>query len=284
VERMNKEKGVKLLTVELQNGNRPYVTKADIKLRTNSTLWFKENLINIAVQHLPECWEYMAWIDSDLYFQNKNWVSDTIDQLQMYKIVQLFSHAIDLGPKKETLQVHTSFFYQYVNGEVWKDPKYGTFFHPGFAYGIRRQAYDDIGGLMEFPILGSADHHMALAFIGLVNKNLNSKLHPNYRLLCNIFQKRCERHIKRNVGYVSGTILHEWHGSKILRQYCTRWQILIKNQFDPLEDIKKDSNNLWVLEDEKNQLRDDLIEYFRRRNEDINVRTENCKYTKIEWL
>jgi hypothetical protein len=77
-ERMKHEKGIKLITIELQNGNRPFVTDSTIKLRTKSIIWHKENLINIAVQHLPDDWEYMAWIDSDLEFQNKNWVKETI--------------------------------------------------------------------------------------------------------------------------------------------------------------------------------------------------------------
>ena len=282
-ERMDHEKDIKLITIELQNGNRPFVTDSNIKLRTKSIVWHKENLINIAVQHLPDDWEYMAWIDSDIEFQNKNWVKDTIEALQIYKIVQLFSHAIDLGPKKETLHVHIGFCYQYVNGEVWKSPKYGCW-HPGYAWAITKSAYNAIGGLMEFPILGSADNHMALAFIGLIDKSLNSKLHENYKMLANIFQDRCEKHIKRNIGFVSGTILHFYHGDKADRRYQDRWLILINNQFDPLRDIKKDCKNLWVLEDDKIKLRDDIIDYFRRRNEDRKIHNTDYKYTKSSWV
>lgn len=34
-----------------------------------SILWMKENLINIAVRHLPEHIDYVAWIDVDIEFQ-----------------------------------------------------------------------------------------------------------------------------------------------------------------------------------------------------------------------
>ena len=71
-ERMEKECYVKLVTVELQQGLRPFATSAMIKLRTDHEIWYKENLINIAVRHLPHDWKYMAWIDTDLEFQNKN--------------------------------------------------------------------------------------------------------------------------------------------------------------------------------------------------------------------
>ena len=283
-ERMKNEKNVVLITVELQQGNRPFFTDATIKLRTEYELWHKENLINIAVKHLPEDWEYMAWIDADIEFQNKNWVSDTINQLQTYKIVQLFSHCIDLGIKNETLQVHIGFAYQYVNGETWKEPKYGGTWHPGYGWAMTKQAYNEIGGLMEFPILGSADHHMSLAFIGLGHKYINSKLHPNYKMLCNIFQERCEKMIKRNIGFVHGTIMHSFHGNKADRKYQDRWKILINNNFDPLRDIVKDSNDLWQLQGDKIKLRDEIIMYFRQRNEDSVDMPMDYKYCKGKWV
>lgn len=282
-ERMKLENNIVLVTVELQQRARPFITDSAIKLRTDHEIWYKENLINIAVTHLPDDWEYMAWIDADIEFQNKDWVLETIEQLQTYKIIQLFSHAIDMGVKKETLQVHIGFAYQYVNGEKWLGPKYSAW-HPGYAWACRRSAYNEIGGLMEFPILGSADHHMALAFIGLVEKYLNSKLHDNYKLLCKIFQNRCNKYIRGNIGFLHGTILHHFHGNKVDRQYQDRWKILINNNFDPLEDIKKDCNNLWQLEPDKISLRDEIRMYFRQRNEDVSNMPCDYKYVKGKWI
>jgi hypothetical protein len=283
-ERMNHEKNIKLIGIELQQGSRPFQTNSIIKVRTNDELWFKENLINLAVSHLPDDWEYMAWIDTDIEFQNKDWVRETIEQLQTYRIVQLFSHAIDLGAKGETLHVHIGFCYQYVNGEEWKEPKYGGTWHPGYAWAIRRETYDQIGGLIDFPILGSADHHMSLAFIGLGHRYLNSKLNNNYKLLCNIFQERCEKFVKRSIGFVHGTILHHFHGNKADRRYQDRWQILIKNDFDPLRDIIKNSRGLWQLEGSKIKLRDEIIRYFRQRNEDSVDMPMDYKYCKGKWI
>ena len=285
-ERMKLEKQVKLVSIELQQNARPFITQSQIKLRTDHELWFKENLINIAVRYLPEDWEYMAWIDTDLEFQNKNWARETIEQLQTYKVVQLFTHCIDLGIKQETLQVHTGFMYSYCNGEkdLNSNAKYGNYRHVGYAWAITKQAYNAIGGLIDFGILGSGDSHMALAFIGKVDSTLNNKLHPNYKLLCHIFQDKCERHIKRSVGFVHGTIMHSYHGSKRLRNYISRWNILVNNKFDPLVDIVKDCQGLWQLEDTKIQLRDEIIRYFRVRNEDSIDMTDDYKYCKGEWI
>lgn len=282
-ERMKIEKQVKLITVELQYGNRPFTTDATIKLRSTSIIWHKENMINIAVKHLPVDWKYMAWIDADIEFINKDWVSETIELLQIYKIIQLFSHAIDLGPKNETMHVHLGFFYQYINGELTSGCKYENF-HPGYGFAMTRTCYNDMGGLMDFPILGSADRHMAASLIGSVKHTINKKLHKNYILLCEIFQDRCEKNIKRNVGFLPGTILHYNHGQKFARKYNERWFILVDNQFDPLIDIYKDHNDLWQLGDEKIKLRNQIRRYFEQRNEDDKSITKDCKYIKSHWF
>ncbi len=235
-ERMEREPEVRLLKVELQQRSRCFVTDAQVQLVSKDEIWYKENLINIGVQNLPKDWEYMAWIDADIEFQNKNWAQETIEQLQTYDIVQLFSHAIDLGPRGETMIVHTGFSYLHVNGEPMNNYLPNSPYkngHTGYAWACRKSAYNKIGGLMDFPILGSADAHMAMAFIGKVERTLHPKLNKNYKELCKIFEERCVRHLKYNIGYVNGTIIHNFHGNKADRQYATRWQILLEHNFDP---------------------------------------------------
>jgi hypothetical protein len=39
-----------------------------IQLVAPSVVWMKENLINIAAQHLPDSARYIAWIDADVEF------------------------------------------------------------------------------------------------------------------------------------------------------------------------------------------------------------------------
>lgn len=267
-QRMECIPNVRLVTVELQQRHRPFVTDATIQLRTVHELWFKENLINVGVQYLPDDWEYVAWIDADIHFINDNWVNETLHQLQTYDVVQLFSHAIDLGPRGETIKIHQGFMYLYNRGVEYKNPKYGTHWHPGYAWACKKSAFNKMGGLIDWAILGSADNHMALALIGKVDESLNHCLHPHYIQMAKTFQERCERHIQRNVGHVDGTILHYWHGAKKNRFYKDRWKILVNNQYDPMRDIKRDDNGLYQLENYNIKLRDDLRHYFRSRNED----------------
>ncbi len=211
----------------------------------------------------------MSWIDTDLIFTNENWAEETLSKLQTYDVLQLFTHCIDLGPNNETMQVHKGLAYQYCRGvPPPKKLTYGPFFHPGYSWVITRKAFDAIGGLIDWAILGSADSHMAMAFIGRAHLTLSENLNADYKRFVLKFQERCEKNIKRNLGYVNGTILHEWHGSKRNRFYKERWKILIDNDYSPLEDLKRDAHGLWQLEDTKFKLRDDIRNYFRSRNED----------------
>jgi hypothetical protein len=281
-ERMKKEPQIRLLTVELQQGARPFATNSAVKLRTIHELWYKENLINVGIQHLPEDWKYVAWIDTDIEFVNKNWVRETIEELQTYEVVQMFQHANDLGPNGETLQVHTGFMFSHVNGYEWKKDKYAKYWHSGYCWAARREAINDMGGLLDFAIFGSADYHMAAALIGQVEKTLRGDLHPNYTRLCMLFQERCERHIKRKVGFVHGTILHNWHSCKSRRKYHDRPKVLADLQFDPLRDLKKDWRGLWQLEDINIPLRIEIERYFRARNDDSTDLHQNYRYTNRE--
>jgi hypothetical protein len=73
--------GVNLITVECIFESAPNfglprqnfeITRAGdrrhIQLIAPSILWMKENLINIAVKHLPQNIEYVAWLDADIEF------------------------------------------------------------------------------------------------------------------------------------------------------------------------------------------------------------------------
>ena len=74
-----------------------------IGLRTKDELWLKENLINAGVAHLPDNWQQVCWLDSDVVFARPNSVGECIHKLQHYAFLQMFSHARDLGPNYEML-------------------------------------------------------------------------------------------------------------------------------------------------------------------------------------
>lgn len=283
-QKLLKNNQIVLWTTEIAFGDRPFaVTEPGnphhIQLRSYEELWHKENLINVALAHMtrqtPD-WEYVAWIDADIEFLRPDWANETLHQLQHYMMVQMWTHAIDLGPNGETLATHVSFLHQYQRGKPYcyggNNAKYHEHWHPGYAWAARREAIDSVGGLIDTALLGAGDNHMAHALIGKLDFTTDKGLHPNYFKHLSIWQDRCERFIRRDVGYVDGTILHFWHGKKKDRRYHDRWKILVDNQFNPDWDLKRDAQGLWQLTDHGDlrsiHLRDQVRHYFRSRNED----------------
>lgn len=267
--------GAIVYTVEMAFGDRPHeVTQGDnprhIQLRSEFELWHKENMINIGLSRLPVDAEYVAWIDADISFSRPDWVKETIEQLQHYDFVQMFSHAQDLGPRYEPIgDVHKGFMFQFYNEKSRFNPG-GNYQegHPGYAWAARRSALNAVGGLMDAAMLGSADRHMAAALIGQGEKTYHAGVHPKYKHMVAEWQRRAVARVKSNVGYVAGTIYHHYHGSKANRHYQSRWKILVDHQFDPAEDLFRDTQGLWQLETERSALRDAIRRYFRSRHED----------------
>lgn len=283
IEQLAANPHVLVYLVETSLGDRPFmVTSRDnprhLQLRTPAVLWHKENQINLAVQRLlPAEWQYMAWIDGDVQFMNKHWAEDTIHEMQRCGVVQMFQSVMNMGPDGEILSTYESFMYKYMkNG--FKLPhtlhQSGGVFHPGFAWAMRRDVYDAVGGLLDFPILGSADAHMACAFVGKVELSAPRNLHPNYTTLLKQYQRLSEKHLGRAVGYVKGTLQHQWHGTFTNRRYRERWGILSTHQYDPLVDIVRDSTGIYRLSDNtgKWRMREEIAAYFRERNEDQNTK------------
>lgn len=278
--------GLTLWTVEVAFGDRPFtVTQSDdiydLQLRTNSELWIKERALNLLVRKLslvnPD-WKYIAWLDADIEFVGdgggngeKAWWKETVQQLQHYKVVQLFQTALDLGPNGQTLKTHTSFAYKYLQGHSFANDYYANG-HPGFAWAMRREAFEATGGFIDWGILGSGDRHMCTGWVNQIEHSLNHKCSPAYWRKLLDWQALSERNIRRSMGLVPGTIIHHWHGKKTDRRYGDRWKILVDTQYDPDRDIKTDAQGLWQLVDHGDvrsiELRDRIMKYFRARNED----------------
>jgi len=266
-----------LWVCELQLGDRPFaITSADnprhIQLRHWDELWHKENAINIAISRLPDDWETLGWIDADVEFLQNDWIGDTLNQLQVYKIVQMFDTAIDLGPDNQVLQVHKSFMGQYIRKGATHPEKAYNELHPGYAWAARREAIDDIGGLFDKAVLGAGDRHMALSFVNKAELSLNKDTSSAYQQAILDYQARCWTALRCDVGYVPGSLVHAFHGKKKDRRYWDRWQVLIKNDYRPNVDLKRNSYGVYQLHDDMTlrsvRLRDEIRAYFRSRKED----------------
>jgi hypothetical protein len=278
-ERMAKYKNVKLVTVEHAFGDRPFdVTDKNnpdhVQIRGGSEfeLWLKEPMVNRGFKHLYEKypdWQYAAWIDADVEFTRPDWVDATLEALQHYKVIQNWSHAIDMGPKHEIIaKPARSFLSCYIENIPPAYQYGGEYWHAGYSWAIRRDAMDGIKKLIDWSIIGSGDHKMAHAFIGDIWAGVHGQMGIGYKQRAAEFQALCDLHIQKDVGYIPGTIMHHFHGGKKKRYYVERWQILVDSAFDPRTDIAFDKDGIPFLLGNKPLLRDGLRRYFRARDED----------------
>lgn len=283
--------GVQLTTVECAFGERPFELPDHpdinrVRVRAKTVMWIKENLMNIGISRLPSDWKYVMCGDADIFFRRSNWASEAVHSLQQYEIIQPWSDAYDLGPNDDHIQHHMSFCRQWwhdypvcsVGKKGWRfDGGPYDYPHSGYAWCYTRNAIEWLGGLIDIGITGAGDHHMALSLVGKAEFSLPSALGiaggvtKNYSDAIFTWQDRATHHINQNIGFNWGTIEHRWHGRKRDRQYIDRWSIILKYQFDPLTDIKKNSYGVNELTGSKPRLTHALDRYFRHRNENANT-------------
>jgi len=270
--RLQHESHIAVYVVELAYGEQPfYITNENnpkhLQLRAETPLWHKENMINLGIQKLlPKNWKAAAWIDTDIEFESPTWALDTLKLLNGYKdIVQVFSHCIDMDKKESAMQIFTGFGYQYDKRQPYCKNTL-NYWHPGYGWAISRKAYEKIGGLYEYAILGSSDNVMALSLIGRGLNAVNANSTEEYKQT--IIEYESKMKLLR-LGYVPGVIRHYYHGKKKDRKYNERWLILLDHKFNPLEHIMHNSDGILVpTTASPAKMLEQINDYFYSRNED----------------
>lgn len=272
MKRMERENNIRLYFVELAYGDQGFhVTEAKnkrhLQLRGETPLWHKENMINLGIKKLlPASWKAVAWIDADIEFENSSWALDTLKVLNGFKdIVQPFSHCVDMNKQRAALGIYPSFGFQYAKQRAYGGTQINMW-HPGYAWACTRKAYETMGGLYDLSILGSGDHNMSFSFIAKGLKSINELATDGYKASVEAFEDRVKN---LRLGYVPGVILHHFHGLKKNRKYMERWHILIDNAFDPYKHLTKNKDGLLIPTPEcPPKIVDDILQYFKERNED----------------
>jgi hypothetical protein len=160
--------GIYMMTIELTVGNQTFqVTDTNnprhLQFKTDDILWYKENLINIGIKRSPDHCQYIAWIDLEVEFLNRNWVRDTMNALENSKVVQLFEIVQILGPEAQILDAHMAYGQCYAKNRTGLYPgklknKYKmsikNYCAPGYAWAAKKSTLLEIGGLFDKGIVG----------------------------------------------------------------------------------------------------------------------------------
>ena len=238
-----------------------------LKFKLKNMFWAKENLINVAINHLPKDWEFAVWIDRDVVFQTKTWVDESIEKLKISDVIQPWNKLFYLDKANEIPypnHPNLSIFYTKSSSKFFNQKG-----HSGMGWGINKNFYNKIGKIIDWHIVGGGDVSFAFC-CGMKNKN---KLKEMPSIRTEGMQREIVNYGKlfenTNYNYVDAIIHHYPHGIQENRQYQSRWDILHNNNFDPSQDIFYNSEG--ILEFSQNWAKKaskQIEDFFTHRKED----------------
>lgn len=263
---------------------------------STSVLWAKEVLLNIGETLLPPDCKFVCWADADLTWDDDNWAAKVVALMSRSDgpvVIQPFEMCHQMKPnetyekdyknltddermKNACMPIARQYTTQplsYINtGNPFK-------FHAGYAWVIRRDIMNDMGGLFEYCILGQADYCMALAFTHDPRRdrdmgrdwNIDGTFNWGARLLETIrtWQQHASTIVKGRLGFLSGVrVYHSFHGHPANRQYSNRGRLI--NDLNPHTDLAKDESGMLCFTSaaQARGLPDRVKKYFEKRQED----------------
>ena len=131
-----------------------------IEADSGNLMWQKERLINIAIKALPKEYTNVAWIDADVWFDDKDWHKELNEKLQDFAFVQLFDSAehLDENDKPE---------FRFRSPFSSNRPELRP--HPGFAWAARREIVEAAGGIFDYHVMGDGDSFIRQALNDIVH-------------------------------------------------------------------------------------------------------------------
>ncbi len=266
--------GVPLWTAELAFDDDPFYLPEDERtlrirgLRRLHWLWQKERLLNLLIERLPADVDAIAWIDADVLLLNSRWVDAARNILATHFVAQLFSDGYDLMPDGQLKRLMNSAGWAFAKGLPGRLDFSQS--HPGFAWAARADLLRQ-HGLYDCMVTGSGDSLMMEGF-GAERPPMASQLNPALQAHHRRWAQRVARHTRGSLGYVPGSLLHLWHGSRTNRRYQKRLTALTRSRFDPETDLRLDDNGLWAWSEtalrHKREMVDLVRDYFAQRSED----------------
>lgn len=285
---------------EVTDPNHPF----DYQFRSETALFHKENILNKVIERFPSSWKNGGYCDGDFTFTRQDVGLETIHQLQHHPWVQPFSSYGDLSGKtygtgQRLINTNNSFAFNYINSGYqlpigftnggWKtilhnfeayDKLSQTGEHPdktpqiwpvgatGGAWCFTRAGFNAVDGLLDVCILGHGDWFMTFGLVGHEGPDMHGdKYSQAYKAAIGHWQNKAAK-LNKNIGYVDCFAVHHFHGSKNKRGYSSRDLILVKNQFDPVKDLRRNYQGIYEIDDANINLRNDIRSYFVSRGED----------------
>ncbi len=217
---------------------------------TKSYLFYKENLWNLATE-LTDA-KKLIFIDADIIFNNTNWVERSSELLEHCDVMQPFTNAIWHDEEGRASAVKNCSAYAI---KMKRPPQLGRY-HPGFAWGFRREAFEAFGGWYDLIATGNTDGAFSFCFNddegtqGLLKWFSNNQDpvvgSPDFKLY-----RRKVLALGLRVDYLkSSSVVHLWHGNPSDRQYISRKDLFSRNE-DNSYPVHKRKDGLLMWDNEE---------------------------------
>jgi len=256
-----------IVTVELAFRDHPFVVEDSIKIRgsENNIMWQKERLLNIALESLPPSIDRVAWLDADIIFENPFWFEETEKKLESFPVVQLFESAYEKGGDSSSPNTGVGFG-KFKSVSDYLAPWPTEFPLTGLAWAARRDVLKS--GFFDLGIIGSGDLYQINAWLNYWNSDFVLRMPPKLRKQFLLWGWEPAQQVQGTIGFISGRIEHLKHGPLKNREYYKRQQVLVADEFCPVEDLKIDKNGIYAWTQKGLRFRKQLESYFFNRQSD----------------
>lgn len=242
-------------TIELVYEGREPEIKDAFHVHAKSVMFHKENLYRVLEKKIPKKYTKLAFLDCDIVFDDPDWYANASKLLDTHDIVQPFetAHWSDLTYSKVILTRPTVL--------QMKDKVWNFQYHPGFAWCMRRDWYNQ-HGFFDYAVSGSGDTLSSAAWM--------KKTFPtNFQSLPFALKEAYTRYSKLQsprMTHLKCGVYHLYHGSRAKRMYSERHKMLNVNQdIQKMTHKNKDGVLEWNEPDVWNPL---FLDYFASRNDD----------------
>jgi hypothetical protein len=281
---------VPFLIVELAFNDQPFCLSGEnvLHLRSESILWHKERLLNIAIQKMLDSgYLGVAWLDCDVSFEDDDWPRRIAETLCNYKLCQVFSEvSISDGESRPRLSNISSVRYLGYRKEfLEQEPLFGGRVpagHCGYGWAARAEVLRRVL-LYDRAVVGGGDRLILGAsyyqepFLDEVESMVKYGKRcttcgwqwesPAYTKHFLDWAAKWQSEVEGSVGYALLKIEDSYHGPLKYRFCIRRRRIITRNGFDPVLDVAEDANGVLTWASDKPQLHDDIMMYFNSRRE-----------------
>lgn len=224
---------------------RPNHEPYELQYRDNWIFAMRENLVNVGIKHLPDDWQYMAWIDQHIYWEDQYWFEKSIWLMSHHNINQLLNGSEFLNVTNGTMYHLESVgkkFEQY-GYEAWRhDPKQW-----GLAWAMRKEVYEKVGNLLDICIGTKCDLYQVFAYLG--GRYTEQTGNADYANAIGKWQDHAKEVYNKDIGYLKSKVYHFVHciGTCQTSNYDMQIWLLKKHNYNPLTDLKRDEEGRLSL-------------------------------------